>query len=104
MTAFPVRAMRLAALEEDVAGFPHGLDTEIGDSGIRLSGGQRQRVGLARALAARGLNSPALLVLDDPFSALDVATEAAIIASLRDAFGPGAAGAAGRPSCCAPTA
>jgi ATP-binding cassette, subfamily B, multidrug efflux pump len=84
----PMRAMRLAALEEDVAGFPHGLDTEIGDSGIRLSGGQRQRVGLARALAAGGLHFPALLVLDDPFSALDVTTEAAIVASLRHAFGP----------------
>ena len=46
------RAMRLAALEDDVAAFPHGLDTQIGDAGIRLSGGQRQRVGLARALAA----------------------------------------------------
>jgi ATP-binding cassette subfamily B multidrug efflux pump len=84
----PMRAVRLAALEEDVVGFPHGLDTEIGDSGIRLSGGQRQRVGLARALAAGGLHFPALLVLDDPFSALDVGTEAAIVAALRHAFGP----------------
>jgi ABC-type multidrug transport system fused ATPase/permease subunit len=86
----PMRAMRLAALEEDVAGFPHGLDTEIGESGIRISGGQRQRLGLARALAAGGPRFPALLVLDDPFSALDVTTEAAIVASLRHAFGPGA--------------
>jgi ATP-binding cassette, subfamily B, multidrug efflux pump len=84
----PMRAMRLAALEEDVAGFPRGLDTEIGESGIRISGGQRQRLGLARALAAGGPHCPALLVLDDPFSALDVTTEAAIVASLRHAFGP----------------
>ena len=41
----PAQAIRLAALEEDVAGFPHGLDTEVGESGVRLSGGQRQRVG-----------------------------------------------------------
>ncbi len=84
----PVRAVRLASLEEDVAGFPSGLDTEIGESGIRISGGQRQRVGLARALAAGAPHAPALLVLDDPFSAVDVVTEAAIIASLRDACGP----------------
>jgi ABC-type bacteriocin/lantibiotic exporter with double-glycine peptidase domain len=84
----PTRAVRLAALEEDVAGFPHGLDTEIGESGIRISGGQRQRVGLARALAAGALHAPALLVLDDPFSAVDVVTEAAIIAALRHACGP----------------
>jgi ABC-type multidrug transport system fused ATPase/permease subunit len=86
----PLRAMRLAALDEDVAGFPQGCDTEIGDAGIRLSGGQRQRVGLARALAAGGPHFPALLVLDDPFSALDVTTEASIVASLRAAFGPSA--------------
>jgi len=86
----PMRAMRLASLEEDVAGFPQGLDTEIGESGIRISGGQRQRLGLARALAAGGPHGPGLLVIDDPFSALDVTTEAAIVASLRHAFGPGA--------------
>ena len=82
------RAIALAALEDDVAGFPHGLDTQIGEAGIRLSGGQRQRAALARALAAAAPHAPALLVLDDPFSAVDVATEAAIVASLRQAFGP----------------
>jgi len=80
------RAIRLAAIEDDVAAFPEGLDTQIGEAGVRISGGQRQRLGLARALAAAP-RAPALLVLDDPFSAVDVATEAAIIASLRHAFG-----------------
>ena len=82
------RAIRLAAIEDDVAGFPQGLDTQIGEAGVRISGGQRQRLGLARALAAAAPHAPALLVLDDPFSAVDVATEAAIVASLRHAFGP----------------
>jgi ATP-binding cassette, subfamily B, multidrug efflux pump len=82
------RAIRLAAIADDVAGFPQGLDTQIGEAGVRISGGQRQRLGLARALAAAGPDAPALLVLDDPFSAVDVLTEAAIIASLRHAFGP----------------
>jgi ABC-type multidrug transport system fused ATPase/permease subunit len=82
------QAIRLAALEDDVAGFPQGLDTQIGEAGVRISGGQRQRLGLARALAAAAPQVPALLVLDDPFSAVDIATEAAIIASLRHAFGP----------------
>src|SRR5262249_37291444 len=49
--------------------------------------GQRQRIGLARALATAP-HGPALLVLDDPFSAVDIATESTIIASLRLAFGP----------------
>jgi ABC-type multidrug transport system fused ATPase/permease subunit len=84
----PAEAIRLAALEEDVAGFPLGLDTEVGDSGIRLSGGQRQRVGLARALAVGAPHPPSVLILDDPFSAVDVVTEAAIIAALRHACGP----------------
>ena len=82
------QAIRLAAIEDDVAGFPQGLDTQIGEAGVRISGGQRQRLGLARALAAAAPQVPALLVLDDPFSAVDVATEAAIVASLRHAFGP----------------
>jgi len=85
--AFLMDAVRLAALEEDVLAFPGGLDTEIGELGIRISGGQRQRVGLARAIAAAAPRLPGLLVLDDPFSAVDVTTEARIIASLKDAFG-----------------
>ncbi|MCP4515310.1 MAG: ATP-binding cassette domain-containing protein, partial [Delftia sp.] len=81
------RYVPLAALQEDVQAFPHGLDTEIGERGVRVSGGQRQRVALARALAT----NPGLLVLDDPFSAVDVDTEARIIAGLHASFGPAAA-------------
>ena len=55
---------------------------------MRISGGQRQRIGLARAIAASAPHYPGLLVLDDPFSAVDVNTEASIVASLRQAFGP----------------
>jgi ATP-binding cassette subfamily B protein len=79
--------IRLAALHEDATGFPLGLDTEIGELGLRISGGQRQRVGLARAIAASAPGLPGLLVLDDPFSAVDLATEARIVASLKQAFG-----------------
>ena len=82
--------LRLAALDEDVRRFPAGLDTEIGELGIRVSGGQRQRIGLARAIASGLPSSPGLLILDDPFSAVDVDTEAQIVAGLRDAFGPNA--------------
>jgi ABC-type multidrug transport system fused ATPase/permease subunit len=84
---FVANAARLAALDTDVAEFPRGLDTQIGELGIRISGGQRQRLGLARAIAAYAPYPPGLLVLDDPFSAIDVETETRIVAALREAFG-----------------
>jgi ATP-binding cassette subfamily B multidrug efflux pump len=81
-------ALSCAALGEDLRTFPAGLETEIGERGIRVSGGQRQRLALARALAACSPQAPGLLVLDDPFSALDLDTEAQIVAGLRQLFGP----------------
>lgn len=71
------------ALEAAQAGFvrdlPDGVDTVIGEEGMSLSGGQRQRLSLARAIAAH----PRVLVLDDPLSAVDVATETAATDALR---------------------
>jgi ABC-type multidrug transport system fused ATPase/permease subunit len=83
-------ALAASALDEDVRAMPDGLNTQIGEGGIRLSGGQRQRIGLARSLAASAPNRPGLLVLDDPFSAVDVETEARIVTALRQVYGPAA--------------
>jgi ABC-type multidrug transport system fused ATPase/permease subunit len=81
-------ALDLASLHADLTALHDGVETQVGELGVRVSGGQRQRIGLARAIAAHGERSPGLLVLDDPFSAIDVETEARIIAALREAFGP----------------
>ncbi|MBX9395462.1 ABC transporter ATP-binding protein/permease [Streptomyces sp. TRM72054] len=71
----------LAVAQADFAhALPQGTDTQVGEQGLSLSGGQRQRLALARAVVGR----PDFLVLDDPLSALDVHTEAAVEAALRD--------------------
>ena len=72
------RALSIAAASEFVARLPHGLDTVIGERGLRLSGGERQRLGLARALLCR----PSLLILDEATSALDLRTERAVQAAI----------------------
>lgn len=69
------QACREAQVWEEVCGLPEGLHTVVGERGVQLSGGQRQRVALARALVAK----PAVLILDDPLSAVDAKTEAAIL-------------------------
>ena len=69
------RAIRAAQLESLVAGLPQGLDTPVGERGVRLSGGQRQRIGIARAL----YHDPDVLVLDEATSALDGETETGVM-------------------------
>ncbi|MDO4284866.1 MAG: ABC transporter ATP-binding protein [Eubacteriales bacterium] len=77
------RALKEAQLDEHVRSLPDGLDTQIGERGIRLSGGQRQRIGIARAL----FEDPEVLVLDEATSALDNETEAAIMDSINRLHG-----------------
>lgn len=74
------RAALMAGLEQDLASFPKGLDTEVGERGLTLSGGQKQRVAIARAL----LRDPSILILDDALSAVDTLTEDRILSSLRE--------------------
>jgi len=72
-------AARHAAIHDDIASFPDGYDTVIGERGVKLSGGQRQRLALARAL----LCDRPILLIDDGLSAVDVATEHEVFAGLK---------------------
>lgn len=72
------RALEQASLGEFVRELPDGLDTEIGERGVRLSGGQKQRIGIARAL----YRDPEILVFDEATSALDNDTEESIMESI----------------------
>ena len=73
-----IAALKQAQLYDFVDTLPEGLDTCVGDRGIRLSGGQRQRIGIARAL----YHKPEILVLDEATSALDNDTEAAVMEAI----------------------
>jgi ABC-type multidrug transport system fused ATPase/permease subunit len=77
------RALRVARLDDFVAGLPQGLETTVGERGVRLSGGQRQRIGIARAL----YRDPEVLVLDEATSALDTTTEAEVMAAVNSLHG-----------------
>jgi len=73
-------ASSVAQLEKDVADFPEGYETRVGERGVTLSGGQRQRTALARAL----VRDPRILILDDALSAVDAQTEDKILMGLRE--------------------
>ena len=76
-------ATRLAQLDGDLAGFPKGIETLVGERGVTLSGGQKQRTAIARAL----LKNPSILILDDPLSAVDARTEEEILNGLARYYG-----------------
>jgi ABC-type multidrug transport system fused ATPase/permease subunit len=78
-----LRATRAAQLEKFVAEIPDGFQTKVGERGVRLSGGQLQRIGIARAL----YHDPAVLVLDEATSSLDVATERSVMEAVRALHG-----------------
>jgi ATP-binding cassette subfamily B protein len=77
------RAASIAGLAGDVARFPDGFDTLVGERGVALSGGQKQRVAIARAL----IKEPRILILDDPLSAVDADTEEEILQALSAYYG-----------------
>jgi ATP-binding cassette subfamily B protein len=72
--------VRIAGLAGDVADFPQGIDTLVGERGVTLSGGQKQRAAIARAV----IREPRILILDDALSAVDTYTEEKILSGLRD--------------------
>ncbi|MDB4619150.1 ABC transporter ATP-binding protein/permease, partial [bacterium] len=77
------RAIERAQLADFIASLPDGLDSMVGERGVRLSGGQRQRIGIARAL----YDDPPILVLDEATSALDTDTERDVMRAIEDLHG-----------------
>ncbi|MEM6647935.1 MAG: ABC transporter ATP-binding protein, partial [Bacteroidota bacterium] len=77
------QAAREAELLDNIADFPDGFETRVGERGITLSGGQKQRASIARAL----VRDPRILILDDALSAVDTNTEAKILGHLRKHYG-----------------
>ena len=77
-----VRAATYAGIHDEIAAFPDGYDTVVGERGIALSGGQKQRVAIARAL----LTAARILIFDDPLSAVDAEREAFILRNLHEFF------------------
>lgn len=77
------RALQAAQLDAFVRGLPLGLDTGVGERGVKLSGGQRQRIGIARAL----YHDPSVLVLDEATSSLDTDTESGLMEAIRTLHG-----------------
>jgi ATP-binding cassette subfamily B multidrug efflux pump len=76
-------AAREAQVFEEAMSLPDGFDTVVGERGVQLSGGQKQRIALARAMVfGAGANEPKILILDDPLSAVDTKTEAAILEAI----------------------
>jgi ATP-binding cassette subfamily B protein len=73
------QAASVARLDKDVAGFPKGYETQVGERGITLSGGQKQRAAIARAV----VTDPSILILDDALSSVDTYTEEEILTRLR---------------------
>ncbi|MBW4829289.1 MAG: ABC transporter ATP-binding protein/permease [Clostridiaceae bacterium] len=77
------KVLTIASLKQDIESFENSIDTQVGEKGVKVSGGQKQRIALARAL----YKDANIVILDDPFSAVDINTEAKIIKKLRENVG-----------------